>query len=69
MTGWSSGRSPAKAIRPADEVLRARIELSWKIYRELARGSLPTKPVLCGNPSNRVLLDLSEDFTQLLRRP
>ena len=58
-----------EAIRPADEVLRARIDLSWRIYRELARGSLLTKPVMRGDPSDRVRLDLSEDVTRLLRRP
>ena len=46
-----------------DEVLRARIDLSWRIYRELARGSLPGKPVMRGDPSDRVRLDLSEDVT------
>ncbi len=58
---------PAKILRPVDEVLRTRIELSWKIYRDLARTSLPSRPAIPGDPSKHVLLDMSSEFTRLLR--
>jgi len=58
---------PAKIIRPVDEVLRTRIELSWKIYRDLAPTSLPSRPSIPGDPSKHVLLDMSSEFTRLLR--
>ncbi len=59
---------PAKVLRPVDDVLRRRIELSWSIYRELAAVSLPSRPPLQGNPSKQMVLDLSEEFTRLIRR-
>lgn len=59
---------PGKAIRPVDEVLQTRIDLSWKIYRELARRSLPTRPVLAPDPSKRIVIDMSREFTDLVRR-
>ena len=58
---------PARVLRPVDEVLRRRIELSWKIYRELAQASLPSRPAIPGDPSKRALLDMSTEFTRLLR--
>lgn len=58
---------PAKTIRPVDETLRRRIDLSWPIYRELAKASLPTRPVIKGDSSKQVSLELSEEFTRLLR--
>ena len=58
---------PAKILRPVDEVLRTRIELSWKIYRDLARTSLPSRPAIPGDSSKHVLLDMSSEFTRLLR--
>jgi len=57
---------PAKILRPVDEVLRTRIELSWKIYRDLARTSLPSRPAIPGDPSKHVLLDMSSEVTRLL---
>lgn len=58
---------PAKAIRRVDEPLRRRIDLSWAIYRELAKASLPPRPAIQGNPARQVALELSEEFTRLLR--
>ncbi len=58
---------PAREIRDVDDGLRRRIELSWKIYRDLARTSLPERPAIRGDPATRVLLDRSTEFTQLLR--
>ncbi len=58
---------PAKSIRNVDENLRRRIDLSWKIYRELAKTTLPPRPAIQGDPSKQVILELSEEFTRLLR--
>src|SRR5229473_465515 len=58
---------PARPIRTVDETLRRRIELSWSIYRELAKATLPTRPAIQGDLSKQVSLDLSDDFTRLLR--
>lgn len=61
------GGVPAKLLRRVDDVLAKRIELSWKIYRELAAASLAPSPSLPGDPSKRVLLGMSQDFTRLLQ--
>lgn len=58
---------PAKVIRPVDETLRRRIELSWTIYRELAKKSLPTRKPMHGGPSKQVVLPASDEFTRLIR--
>jgi len=60
---------PAKVLRPVDETLRRRIDLSWPIYRELAKTTLPARPKLRGDHSKQVALDLSEEFTRLVRGP
>lgn len=59
---------PANVLRPLDEALRRRIDLSWRIYRGLAEASLPARPALSGDPGKRILLEMSEEFTRLLRR-
>src|SRR2546430_13063436 len=59
---------PAKAIREVDETLRRRIELSWSIYRELAKASLPARSAIKGDASKQAVFDLSEEFTRLIRR-
>ncbi|HKZ99178.1 MAG TPA: gamma carbonic anhydrase family protein [Thermoplasmata archaeon] len=59
---------PAKVVRPVDEALRTRIELSWKIYRELAQRSLPSRPVVRPDPAKRVGIEMSRQFTELVRR-
>jgi carbonic anhydrase/acetyltransferase-like protein (isoleucine patch superfamily) len=59
---------PAKVVRPVDEFLSRRIELSWKIYRELAARILPTRPAIPVDPSKRIAIDLSRSFTELVRR-
>lgn len=59
---------PAKAIRTVDETLRQRIALSWRIYRELAKKSLPSRPPLPPDPSKQVVFEMSEEFTRLIRR-
>ncbi len=59
---------PAKAIREVDETLRRRIELSWSIYRELAKTSLPSRSAMKGDASKQAVFDLSDEFTRLIRR-
>jgi len=58
---------PAKTIGSVDHKLRRRIDLSWSIYRELAKKSLPARPVRKGDSSKQVVLALSEEFTKLIR--
>ena len=59
---------PAKVIRTVDETLQRRIELSWSIYRDLAKASLPSRAPVRGDPSNQVVLAPSEEFTRLIRK-
>lgn len=59
---------PANTIRSVDETLRRRIELSWSIYRELAKKSLPSQPVREGDASKQVVLAHSDEFTRLIRK-
>jgi carbonic anhydrase/acetyltransferase-like protein (isoleucine patch superfamily) len=59
---------PAKSTRQVDDVLRRRIEMSWKIYRELAERTLPARSAIGPDPSKQVRIDLSETFTRLIRR-
>jgi carbonic anhydrase/acetyltransferase-like protein (isoleucine patch superfamily) len=58
---------PAKVLRKVDEILWKRIELSWKIYRDLAKVSLPARPVILADPSKQVRFEMSEEFTRLVR--
>ncbi|HYS73654.1 MAG TPA: gamma carbonic anhydrase family protein [Thermoplasmata archaeon] len=58
---------PAKAIRPVDATLRRRIDLSWSIYRDLAKASLPARRIVRGDPSKQVVLEPSDEFTRLIR--
>ncbi len=59
---------PGKVLRKVDEVLARRIELSWKIYADLARASLPTRPILLPDSSRQVRYEMSEEFTRLVRK-
>jgi carbonic anhydrase/acetyltransferase-like protein (isoleucine patch superfamily) len=59
---------PGKVIRPVDAALRRRIDLSWSIYRELAQASLPSRPPVKGDASKQAVFELSEEFTQLIRK-
>ena len=58
---------PAKAIRSVDETLRRRIDLSWSIYRDLAKASLPAKRAVRGSRSRQVVLEPFNEFTRLIR--
>lgn len=59
---------PGKVLRTVDDVLSRRIELSWKIYRDLAKTSLPPRPAIPGDPSKQIRLEMSEEFTRLVRK-
>ncbi len=62
------GGVPAKVLRKVDETLWKRIELSWKIYRDLAKATLPQRPALVSDPSKQVHFAMSEGFTRLVRK-
>ena len=53
--------------RAAVAVSVSRIDLSWPIYRELAKASLPPRPAIKGDPSKQVALELSTEFTRIVR--
>lgn len=59
---------PAKVLRKVDETLWQRIELSWKIYRDLAKTSLPARPEIAADPSKQVRFEMSGEFTRLVRK-
>lgn len=59
---------PAKVLRKVDDVLSRRIELSWKIYRDLAKTSLPSHPSMRPDPSKQIPFEMSEEFTRLVRK-
>ncbi|HEY7588435.1 MAG TPA: gamma carbonic anhydrase family protein [Thermoplasmata archaeon] len=61
------GGVPAKVLRKVDDVLAKRIELSWSIYRNLAKTSLPARPSMKGDPSKQVKFAMSQEFTRLLQ--
>ena len=58
---------PAKLLRSVDDVLGRRIDISWRIYRELARATLPATAAVRGDPAKQVALEMSTEFTRLLR--
>ncbi len=62
------GGVPAKVLRKVDDVLRRRIELSWKIYRDLAARSLPPRPSIQADSSKQIRFEMSEEFTRLVRK-
>ncbi len=62
------GGVPAKVLRKVDEVLNRRIELSWKIYRDLAVRSLPPRPAIPADSSKQIRFGMSEEFTRLVRK-
>jgi carbonic anhydrase/acetyltransferase-like protein (isoleucine patch superfamily) len=62
------GGVPAKVLRRVDETLWKRIELSWKIYRDLAKASLPPRAEVAPDPSKQVHFEMSEEFTRLVRK-
>ncbi|HYM40123.1 MAG TPA: gamma carbonic anhydrase family protein [Thermoplasmata archaeon] len=59
---------PARVLRKVDETLWKRIELSWEIYRDLAKASLPARPAILADPSRQIPFEKSEEFTRLVRK-
>jgi carbonic anhydrase/acetyltransferase-like protein (isoleucine patch superfamily) len=58
---------PAKVMHSVEAPLRRRIELSWSIYRELAKKSLPAQAPILGQPSKQLAFERSDEFTRLIR--
>mgnify|MGYP006266630865 FL=1 len=62
------GGVPAKVLRKVDETLWKRIELSWKVYRDLAKASLPARPEISPDPRRQIHMEMSEQFTRLINK-
>ena len=58
---------PAKVIRRVDERLRHRITVSWQIYSELARKSLPARKDIHGDKKRRVKVPVSSEIAGVIR--
>ena len=56
---------PATRTKEAEDHHRVRIELSWRIYADLAAATLPAAPDMPGNPSKRVRIELADEFERL----
>lgn len=56
---------PATRAKNADDHHRRRIDLSWRIYSELAAAMLPAGAEMSGNPSKRVRIGLADEFERL----
>jgi len=67
-SGSIVGGVPARRIGEVQEVHRRRIELSVKVYTELAAKSLPPAEDLHANPELRVRVSRTDEFQRLLRR-
>jgi len=48
---------PARVMKKVEDHHRMRIELSWRVYYELAQKSLPASPDLRGDPAKRVRIE------------
>jgi len=59
---------PAKALREVDDRLRHRIEVSWKIYFELAKKTLPSSKTPKGDKTKRVSIDVANEISKILRK-
>ncbi len=59
---------PAKVVRHLDERLRHRIEVSWKIYHELAKRSLPAKKRLSGDKRKRFSIRVADEIASAIRK-
>jgi len=56
---------PATRAGDAEDHHQRRIDLSWRIYSELAAASLPPAAEMPGNPSRRVSIELADEFGKL----
>jgi len=59
---------PARALREVDDRLRHRIEVSWKIYYELAKKTLPSRKTLTGDKTKRVSIEVANEISRILRK-
>ncbi len=59
---------PAKIAKRVDDRLRHRIEVSWKIYYELAKRTLPAKPLLEGNKGKRINIPIAREIAEILEK-
>src|SRR5947208_13740651 len=57
---------PAKTIRTVDETLRRRTDLSWPIYRDVAKASLPDRNASKANRSQQFLLQMCEEVYRII---
>ena len=48
---------PARVVKRVEDHHRLRIDLSWRVYYELAQKSLPAKPDLAGDPGKRIRIE------------
>jgi carbonic anhydrase/acetyltransferase-like protein (isoleucine patch superfamily) len=58
---------PAKVVRQVDGRLRDRIEVSWKIYHELAKSSLTAGRDMVGDESKRIKVDVAGEIARIIR--
>ncbi len=58
---------PAKVIREVDERLRHRITVSWQIYSELAKKSLPAMKDMIADKSKRTKVAVSSEIADIIR--
>jgi len=58
---------PAKAVRQVDGRLRDRIEVSWKIYHELAKKSLTATQDMAGDESKRIKIEVAGEIANIIR--
>lgn len=56
---------PARRTKEAEDRHRQRIDLSWRIYAELAAATLPHVVEMPENPSRRVRIILADEFERL----
>jgi len=56
---------PAKRIAKVSPRLEERIDFGWKLYKELARLSLPSKTPMKGNKAKRLASRVGLEFTKI----
>ena len=56
---------PATRTKDAEDHHRLRVDLSWRMYAELAAATLPAVADMPGNPSKRVRIELADAFERL----
>jgi len=56
---------PASRTKDAEEHHHLRVDLSWRLYAELAAATLPAVADMPGSPSRRVRTELADDFEKI----